>query len=229
LITKAGLFRSAFLMRINVGGKILQIKKGCARVTFFVYNSRALKRKTEGSFLRDPQRELLELLDRSGASLYALLARITLREDIAEELMQELFIKLSNSTGPDKTGSWDAYARKAAINLAFDWRRRQKQSPRPLGKTYELASSDCSPLGKLIRAEEVQEVLSALSHLNGAYGDAFVMRYIQQDSYDYIAKQLGRTPHQARALCARAMSYIRDALRAYQPPSRGKGVQDVEN
>ena len=49
-----------------------------------------------GTFLKDRQRKLLELLDKSGASLYALLTRLTLREDIAEEMMQELFIKLSN-------------------------------------------------------------------------------------------------------------------------------------
>lgn len=180
-------------------------------------------------FLAGRHRELLELLDSSGVSLYALLTRITLREDVAEELMQELFIKLSNCAGPDKIGSWDAYARKAAMNLAFDWRRRQKRSPLPLEKTYEPASNDCSPLGKLVQAEEVEEVLGALGRLNGVYREALVMRYIQQDSYDYIAEQLGKTPHQARALCARAMSYIRDALGAYQSPSHRKGLEDVEN
>ena len=44
------------------------------------------------------QKELLELLDKSGADLYALLTRLTLREDVAEELMQELFIKLKGSS-----------------------------------------------------------------------------------------------------------------------------------
>ena len=44
--------------------------------------------------MRDRQTELLELLDKSGANLYALLTRLTLREDVAEELMQELFTQL---------------------------------------------------------------------------------------------------------------------------------------
>jgi len=52
--------------------------------------------------LRDRQKELLELLDKSGANLYALLTRLTLREDVAEELMQELFIKLNNTSRFDK-------------------------------------------------------------------------------------------------------------------------------
>jgi len=77
--------------------------------------------------LRSRQKELLELLDKSGADLYALLTRLTLREDVAEELMQELFIKLNNSRGIGKIANWNAYAHRAAINLAFDWRRSHKQ------------------------------------------------------------------------------------------------------
>ena len=75
-------------------------------------------------------KELLELLDRSGAELYALVTRLTLREDIAEELMQDLFIKLKNSRGAARVANLDAYARRAAINLAFDWRRARPRGTR---------------------------------------------------------------------------------------------------
>ena len=75
--------------------------------------------------MRDRHKELLELLDRSGAKLHALLARITLREEVAEELMQDLFIKLSKISESYEIANWDAYARRAAIHLAFDWRRRR--------------------------------------------------------------------------------------------------------
>ena len=42
-------------------------------------------------------RDALSLLEAEGPRLYALLARITLREDVAEDLMQELFLKLNRS------------------------------------------------------------------------------------------------------------------------------------
>ena len=102
--------------------------------------------------MRSRQKELLELLDKSGADLYALLTRLTLREDVAEELMQELFIKLNNSRGVGKVANWNAYARRAAINLAFDWRRTQSRSVLPLGQVREPASNDNSPLGNLMGA-----------------------------------------------------------------------------
>jgi len=172
--------------------------------------------------LQDRQNELLELLDKSGANLYALLTRLTLREDIAEELMQELFIKLSNSSRFDKAGNRQAYARRAAINLAFDWRRSRKRNPLRLDQVREPASNDSSPLGKLVQAEELDEILNAIGRLKGIYREAFVMRYIQEESYDYIAEQLGKTSHHVRALCSRASNRLRNVLGSNQHKSSGK-------
>jgi DNA-directed RNA polymerase specialized sigma24 family protein len=55
------------------------------------------------------------------------------------------------------------------------------------------------------------------------------MRYIQQESYEFIAEQLDKTPHQVRALCSKVMNYLRDVLGQSRPPSAGKEVHDVEN
>jgi len=162
--------------------------------------------------LPDRQKELLELLDKSGANLYALLTRLTLREDVAEELMQELFIKLIKSRSFDKAGNPEAYARRAAINLAFDWRRSRKRNSLRLDQISEPASDDNSPLGKLVQAEELDEILNAIGQMNKVTREAFVMRYVQEESYDYIAEQLGKTAHHVRALCSRALSHLRNML-----------------
>ena len=65
----------------------------------------------------------------------------------------------------------------------------------------ERASEDAAPLSRLIESEELEQVLTAIDQLNGALREVLVMRYIQQDSYEEIAEQLGKTVHQARALC----------------------------
>lgn len=179
--------------------------------------------------MRDRQTELLELLDKSGANLYALLTRLTLREDVAEELMQELFIKLSNSRRFDKAGNRQAYTRRAAINLAFDWRRRQKRKPLRLDQVREPASNDSSPFGKLVQAEELDEILNAICQLNKVPREAFVMRYIQEEPYDYIAEQLDKTAHHVRALCSRALNHLRNVLGSNQHKSSGKETHNVKN
>jgi RNA polymerase sigma factor (sigma-70 family) len=162
--------------------------------------------------LRDQQKELFELLDKSGASLYALLTRLTLREDVAEELMQELFIKLSNNKGLHKIQSLYAYAQRAAVNLAFDWRRRQKRACLSLDDVPQLSSNDKSPLINLINSEESQEILDAISRLNKTSRQAIVMHYIQQQPYEDIAEQMGKTTHQVRALCYKAINRLRDLI-----------------
>jgi RNA polymerase sigma-70 factor (ECF subfamily) len=180
--------------------------------------------------LSDRPTELLELLDKFGAGLHALLTRLTLREDVAEELMQELFLKLNGAKDQGRIECWYAYARRTAINLAFDWRRRQAtRRACSLDVLSERASDTDGPLGKLIASEELEQILAVIDRLNGASREVFVMRYIQQNSYEEIAEEIGKTVHQARALCFRAMSTLRDVLGCDPSPADGKEVQHVEN
>ena len=175
-------------------------------------------------------KELLDLLDRSGAELYALLTRLTLREDVAEELMQDLFIKLSNSRGAARVNNLDAYARRAAINLAFDWRRtRSRRAGMRLEQATEPIAGDTSPLSKLIHSEEMQETLNAVGRLKRASREVLVMRYIQQQSYDDIARQMGKTSHQVRALCSRSIRHLRDILGSNHRHSPTKEIHNVHN
>ena len=178
--------------------------------------------------MNDRQTDLLELLDTYGVGLHALLARLTLREDVAEELMQELFLKLHGTKDQGRIECWYAFARRVAINLAFDWRRRQATRRRcSLDALSERASETDGPLGKLIASEELEQVLAAVGRLHGASREVFVLRHLQQCSYEEIAAQLGKTDHQVRALCFRAMSTLRDVLGCDPEPADGKEVQHV--
>ena len=162
--------------------------------------------------MKSRQKELLELLDTSGAELFALLTRLTLREDVAEELMQDLFIKLESSRGLDKAVNRIAYARRAAINLAFDWRRSRRRAAKRLEHIHRQAPNDESPLTKMIHSEELRETLDALGQLKKASREALVMRYIQQEPYERIAEQMGKTSHQVRAMCSRAVFHLRQII-----------------
>jgi RNA polymerase sigma factor (sigma-70 family) len=179
--------------------------------------------------LGDRQTELLKLLDESGPSLFALLTRLTLRQDVAEELMQELFLRLSDAGNQESIGCLAAYARRTAINLAFDWRRRERRHEAvPLEAIAEPLSHAPGPLADIVAAEEIEQILRAATRLNGLSREAFVLRYIQQESYEAVAEQLGRTPHQVRALCFRAMQQVREAVGGNHSPAKGKGADNAE-
>jgi RNA polymerase sigma-70 factor, ECF subfamily len=162
--------------------------------------------------LRTQDKKLLELLDKSGASLHRLLTRLTLNEHTAEDLMQELFIKLGGSGHFENITDLEAYAHRTAVNLAFDWRRRNRQPIVSIEQIPEPTSKETSPLDSTIRTEELEEILNAVGQLEGTSRDAFVMRHIHQQPYGTIAKTIGQTEHQVRALCHKGLQRLRQLL-----------------
>ena len=172
---------------------------------------------------------LLQLLEKSGATYFRLLTRLTLREDVAEELMQELFIKLSNTNDLNDVKNLDAYARRAAINLAFDWRRSNKHNHSGLDRLQEPASNDNAPLTNMVQAEQLEQVLDSIEKLNKTSREVLIMRYIEEQTTEDIAEQLNKTPHQVRALCSRALGNVRDKLGSNQSGLSGKEIHNVED
>jgi RNA polymerase sigma factor (sigma-70 family) len=162
--------------------------------------------------LIERQKKILQLLDKSGPSLHRLLGRLTRRQDVVGDLLQELFLKLWNSKTFDKARDPTAYAYRAAINLAFEWRRQQQTAFQPLEQNCR-ATNDSSVLEKMIQTEELEQVLDATSRLNDLARDVVVMRYIEQHSYEKIAEWLGKKPQHIRSVCAKAMAQLREFLK----------------
>ena len=151
------------------------------------------------------------MLDTSGPYLHRLLARLTRREDVVGDLLQELLLRLWKSNGFDQAQDPAAYAYRAAVNLAFEWRRGQKATSR-LSQENRPAADGASAAGNMIRDEQLEQVLDATSKLNDMARNVVVMRYIEQASYEEIAQRLGKKPQHMRSLCAKAMSQLRETL-----------------
>jgi len=192
-------------------------KMRCAGHISFIYNGEgrgkvATKVKYRGQFLIERQKKILQLLDVSGPRLHKLLGRLTRREDAVGDLLQELFLRLWNSKTFDKAEDPFAYAYRAAINLAFEWRRGQQTTCQSLEENCLAAEDGSSALGKMIQAEELEQVLDATSKLTALARDVVVMRYIEQDSYEEIGERLGKKPQHVRSACAKAVAQLRKIL-----------------
>jgi RNA polymerase sigma factor (sigma-70 family) len=161
--------------------------------------------------LIERQRKILQLLDTSGPRLHRLLARLTRREDVVGDLLQELLTRLLTSNGFDKAQDPFAYAYRAAVNLAFEWRRGRKATCQLSEENCPVADGPSAP-GKMIRAEELEQVLDATSRLSDLARDVVVMRYIEQASYEEIGRRLGKKPQHVRSVCSKAMARLRELL-----------------
>jgi RNA polymerase sigma-70 factor (ECF subfamily) len=162
--------------------------------------------------LNDATDIVLDLLEREGRSLHALLFRLTLRREVAEDLMQDLFLKLARSKGKGQVQNLPAYARRAAINLAFDWRRSCRHHSATDAAQDAVADDSPLPLAAIMERERWQAILEAAATLSGVSREIFVRHYLEGETYALIAGALGKTPHQVRALCHRAMLEVRDHL-----------------
>jgi RNA polymerase sigma factor (sigma-70 family) len=163
----------------------------------------------ENAVTSDPN-GLASLLEKYGAELHGLFTRLTLRAGAAEDLLQDLFLKLQHSDGFAKAESPKAYLFRTAMHLAFDWRRAQRQSvPLP----GEISANTESPLERLIEAEEMEQVLDAMHHLSDLGRQTLVLHYLQHQDYEEIGRQLGKTEHQVRGLCHKAIGQLQAVFR----------------
>ncbi len=169
--------------------------------------------------MSDHRKMLLALLESHGARLHALLTRLTLHRQTAEDLLQELFLKLDRSAGFPRATDPAAYACRAAIHLAFDWRRQRHKTPPPKSLASEPATSPPSPLALLVQREEFEQVLGALAAVPALSRDCLVLHYLEHESYEAIAQQLGKTPHQVRALCHKGIVRLRTLLAVSPAPA----------
>jgi RNA polymerase sigma factor (sigma-70 family) len=159
-----------------------------------------------------PAADVSTLLAQHGRQLFALLVRLTLRYDVAEDLLQELFCKLATSPNFQKAENHLAYAHRTATNLAFDWRRSKKRKTATVGQYESLADAGNSPLMGLIRREELDQVLNHIAVLPSPGREIIILRYLEHESYETIANQLGKTKHQVRALSFKAITRLREEL-----------------
>lgn len=155
--------------------------------------------------------------------MYALLVRLTFREDVADDLLQELVIRLSQSAGFQETGDSLRYAKRAAVHLAFDWLRRKRREGNIAEFQETSAPTAETSLEAIITHEDYDRVLQHIERLPTLSRTCVVLHYIERLSYSEIAKELSKTPHQVRGLCHKGIRRLQRSLGVPVRASEEKG------
>ena len=161
----------------------------------------------------------MKLLDAEAGGLHARLWRLTGRDDVAEDLMQELVIRLAGSdtfAGADRPA---AFAMRTATNLALDWRRKQRRRGARLGPAVAwskvvgtLPGDGDDPAARVEQDEELDGLLDALAQMKPTDREVLTMRYLEEADYDAVAAALGKTVAQTRGVCFKAVSRLRKQM-----------------
>jgi RNA polymerase sigma-70 factor, ECF subfamily len=134
----------------------------------------------------------------------------------AEDATSEVFLKLQRSI-ESYNGSipFPNWLLRVASNQCIDALRRRKRGRQVIveveeGDTVtEAVSSELSPLGAVLSAEERAQVRDAIAYLPQNYRVPLVLRYYGELSYDEIAQQLGLQRNYVAALLFRAKQALR--------------------
>lgn len=153
--------------------------------------------------------------------LYGFLRRLMGGREDAEELVQEVFVRVVRTIGDyEHDGRFEAWLFRIARNLARDDFRRQRRSPgivsldgAPLGDSFgsddPIDPTDQRPFGGLERSEDADRLQVALNRLPEAEREVILMRHYGQMSFQDIAETMGTPLGTALARAHRGLAKLR--------------------
>jgi len=167
-----------------------------------------------------------ELLDRYREPIVRYLYRMVLNREIAEELAQEVFVRIYLSrTRYEPTAKFSGWIYRIATNLVFNWIRNHRRERgqdsvdalaargirRPLADPRSRI--DEKLLGEVLRAE-VRRAIAALPERQRV---VVVLHKYDELGYDQIARSLGCSVQAVKSLMFRAHENLRTRLAHLAP------------
>ncbi|MCD0485667.1 RNA polymerase sigma factor SigE [Streptacidiphilus sp. ASG 303] len=163
-----------------------------------------------------------EIVQAHSARVYRLAYRLTGNQHDAEDLTQEVFVRVFRSLSTYTPGTFEGWLHRITTNLFLDMvRRRQRIRFDALGDdaAERLPSRDPSPAQHFHDNHFDADVQQALDTLAPEFRAAVVLCDIEGLSYEEIAATLGVKLGTVRSRIHRGRSHLRSALRHRAPGS----------
>ncbi len=124
---------------------------------------------------------------------------------LAEDMLQEVLIKVHRKWEHIAPDAYDAYVRRSLVNEVISWRRkwaRQVPTAEPLSDRSHTADQS----GAVVDRDDLQ---SAINNLPPRQRAVLALRYYADLSDEAIAHDLGCSPGTVRAHASRALATLR--------------------
>jgi RNA polymerase sigma-70 factor (ECF subfamily) len=170
-----------------------------------------------------------ELMTRYQSRLVTVLDHLTGRRELAEDLAQEVFLRVyrarSRYVPGAKFSTWlFTIANNVASNALRTLARRPEVQVAPRDSNTSgshsldhlaLAASGLMPTRQLDKAELQEVVEQAMAKLNPRQRMAVLLSKFEEMSYNDIAETMEMSPQAIKSLLARARDNLREALEPY--------------
>jgi RNA polymerase sigma-70 factor (ECF subfamily) len=149
------------------------------------------------------------------AKLYGIVIRILRRSDLADEVMQEAYLKIWRGAGQFDPGlaspiTWMAtIARNRAIDVV---RKRAEVSIEEEPEAMDIAAESPNPLAKRELNEELKRLLACIGQLEPERQRLVLLAYYNGFSREQLAKELATPVNTIKTWLRRSLIEIRGCL-----------------
>ncbi len=151
----------------------------------------------------------------TAAKLYGVIVRILQRRAVADEILQDVFLKIWNAAGDYDAarGSPVTWMASIARNRAIDEVRRVAPvSLEDAPETLELASDGDDALTTLAAKQDLRRLLACMDLLEKERREMIVLAYFQGLSRDALAVRFGRPVATIKTWLHRGVAQLRDCV-----------------
>jgi RNA polymerase sigma-70 factor, ECF subfamily len=151
----------------------------------------------------------------TSAKLYGIILRILRRRDLADEIMQEVYVKIW-----DRAADFDAtraspitWLSTIARNRALDeLRKRQPVSIEDTPEALDVASGEPHPLAALEQSQDVQRLMACLDKLDPKRREIVMLAYLQGASREELSQKFGHPVATIKTWLHRSLVQLKECL-----------------
>ncbi len=167
------------------------------------------------SVAKGDQAAFLRVYEATHGKLYGVVLRILRRQDLAEEVLQEAYVKIWNNAGQFNPGmaspiTWMvSIARNRAIDIV---RKRSEASIEDEPAALEVASDTPEPLARREMTEELKRVLECVGRLEPDRQRLVLLAYYNGWSREQLADKFDTPLSTVKTWLRRSLIEIRECL-----------------
>lgn len=151
----------------------------------------------------------------TSAKLLGIIARILVRRDIAEEVLQEVYVTVWERAGDYDRAKASPITWLATIarNRALDCvRRRQMPSIEDTPAAMDVATSEPHPLAGLELTDDIVRLRRCLDGLETERRQMVMLAYLDGESREALSQRFGRPVSTIKTWLHRSLKQLKDCL-----------------
>ena len=161
------------------------------------------------------------LVDRYQSKVFTTIFLIVKDQDVAEDLLQDVFVKVLHTFNSDKyneEGKFQPWVMRIAHNMAIDHFRKAKRYPTILledgsNLLNSLSFAEDSSEEQRIKEETLAWVRDLIEELPEAQKEVVILRHYMDMSFQEIAEQTGVSINTALGRMRYALNHIRKKMK----------------